>query len=172
VKRAPPWVKFPKELIQNSDDACAVTVLIKVASDAIYIADDGNGLTPAAVKSLSGTHLSVKPAGCIGRKALGFKSVLKCVAGYLSPLHGLEFILTMNPRRCAWLSSVGLSALSISEHQRQSQLEFFAASAFLRGNSIPRVSVWFAVERKKSVGPLDVETSRPRHLRTSRFQTR
>ena len=63
------------ELIQNSDDARAVTILIKVTDSAIYIADDGSGLTPEAVKSLSGTHLSVKPAGCIGRKGLGFKSV-------------------------------------------------------------------------------------------------
>jgi hypothetical protein len=62
------------ELIQNSDDAQAGKILVQVTDSAIYIADDGSGLTPEAVKSLSGTHLSVKPAGCIGRKGLGFKS--------------------------------------------------------------------------------------------------
>ena len=63
------------ELIQNSDDAQAGKILVKVTDNAIYVADNGNGLTPETIKSLSGTHLSVKPVGCIGRKGLGFKSV-------------------------------------------------------------------------------------------------
>jgi hypothetical protein len=63
------------ELIQNSDDARADKILVKVTGNAVYVADNGNGLTPETIKSLSGTHLSVKPAGCIGRKGLGFKSV-------------------------------------------------------------------------------------------------
>ena len=38
------------ELIQNSDDARAVTILIKVTDNTIYIADDGNGLPRRADK--------------------------------------------------------------------------------------------------------------------------
>ena len=67
--------RWPFELIQNCDDAEAAAVLIKVTKDAVYVADRGHGLGPEAIKSLSGTHLSEKPIGAIGRKGLGFKAV-------------------------------------------------------------------------------------------------
>ena len=63
------------ELIQNADDAKAVRLVIELAGGCLYVADDGVGLIPQAVESLSGTHLSIKPATSIGRKGLGFKSV-------------------------------------------------------------------------------------------------
>lgn len=67
--------RWPLELIQNSEDACAKKVSIQVTSEAIYFSDNGHGLKPEAIKSLSGTHLSIKEAGSIGRKGLGFKAV-------------------------------------------------------------------------------------------------
>jgi len=56
------------ELIQNCDDAFAKSVCVHIAGATLYVADDGRGLTPAAVKSLSKTHFPVKSAGAIGRK--------------------------------------------------------------------------------------------------------
>lgn len=63
------------ELIQNADDAKATRLVIELVSGCLYVADDGEGLIAKAVESLSGTHLSIKPATSIGRKGLGFKSV-------------------------------------------------------------------------------------------------
>jgi hypothetical protein len=63
------------EVIQNSDDAEATRVTVHVEPDAIYVADNGKGLKADAIRSISGTHFSIKPAGCIGRKGLGFKAV-------------------------------------------------------------------------------------------------
>lgn len=63
------------ELIQNSDDAGATNINIKIDDIAVYIGDNGSGLTGEAVESLCGTHLSNKTTGMIGRKGVGFKSV-------------------------------------------------------------------------------------------------
>ncbi len=66
------------ELIQNADDAESPTLIVRATSDCLYFGDDGCGLTSdplKKIKSLSGTHLSDKPATMIGHKGLGFKSV-------------------------------------------------------------------------------------------------
>lgn len=63
------------ELVQNADDARATRVHVAFTENAIYVADDGLGLFPDAVRSISGTHLSLKGAGTIGRKGVGFKAV-------------------------------------------------------------------------------------------------
>src|SRR5436309_955929 len=42
---------------------------------------------------------------------------------FLSPLQGLKSVLPINPGRCLGLSSFGLSAPSISAHQRSSVVE-------------------------------------------------
>jgi len=63
------------ELLQNSDDAKANKVHVRVAGGAIYVADDGEGLKPSAVEAISGTDFSDKTRGTIGRKGIGFKAV-------------------------------------------------------------------------------------------------
>ncbi|HFD86249.1 MAG TPA: hypothetical protein ENJ35_01065 [Gammaproteobacteria bacterium] len=63
------------ELLQNSDDAGASEVRILLDTDTLYIADNGRGLKPEAVRSICGTDFSDKTAGTIGRKGVGFKSV-------------------------------------------------------------------------------------------------
>ncbi len=63
------------ELLQNSDDANAKTVVLKVADRAIYVADNGDGITGSAVEAISGTDFSGKSEGTIGRKGIGFKAV-------------------------------------------------------------------------------------------------
>lgn len=67
--------RWPLELIQNCDDAESRAILIRTGANAIYVADQGTGVPPGKIKSLSGTHFSDKPAGAIGRKGLGFKAV-------------------------------------------------------------------------------------------------
>ena len=97
------------ELIQNSDDAEASELLVRVTGEAIYVADNGKGLVPDTVKSLSGTHLSVKPAGAIGRKGLGFKSVyaITRTPQIFSYQDGLAFC---TERATAWLQEHGIVA--------------------------------------------------------------
>ncbi len=63
------------ELLQNAEDAKATKVVVKVGNGGIYVADNGEGINEAAVEALSGTHLSHKPVGTIGRKGLGFIAV-------------------------------------------------------------------------------------------------
>ena len=63
------------ELLQNSDDAEAAEVKVRLTEKAVYIADNGKGLKPEAVKAISGTDFSDKSMGTIGRKGVGFKSV-------------------------------------------------------------------------------------------------
>jgi hypothetical protein len=63
------------ELIQNCDDAEATKICIHITDTAVYIADNGKGFQPDAVESISGTHLSRKSPGSIGRKGIGFKAV-------------------------------------------------------------------------------------------------
>jgi len=63
------------ELIQNADDAGAKGVKVRITATAVYFADDGEGLKPGAISSISALHLSDKPAQAIGRKGLGFKAV-------------------------------------------------------------------------------------------------
>jgi hypothetical protein len=72
--------RWPLELIQNSDDAKADTVLIRITEKAVYVADTGNGLAVKAIKSISGTHLPGSPEGGIGCKGLGFKAVYDITA--------------------------------------------------------------------------------------------
>lgn len=63
------------EVLQNSEDAGATNVEIVIDANTLYIADDGRGLRPSSVKAISGTDLSDKGKGTIGRKGVGFKSV-------------------------------------------------------------------------------------------------
>ena len=63
------------ELLQNSDDARATIVQIRVTKEAVYVADNGMGLKASAVEAISGTDLSDKTTGTIGRKGIGFKAV-------------------------------------------------------------------------------------------------
>ncbi|MGO8926552.1 MAG: hypothetical protein ACLQU3_06670 [Limisphaerales bacterium] len=69
-------------------------------------------MAPATIKSLSGTHLSVKPVGAIGRKGLGFKSVYTvtrtpCV---FSQDDGLIFC---PDRASAWLQEHGITTAKV-----------------------------------------------------------
>ena len=100
------------ELIQNSDDAEASELLVRVTGEAIYVADNGKGLAPDTVKSLSGTHLSVKPAGAIGRKGLGFKSVYAITRNpqIFSEGDGLVFC---PERAVAWLREQGIATSKV-----------------------------------------------------------
>lgn len=100
------------ELIQNADDAEASQLLVRVTGEAIYVADNGKGLAPATIKSLSGTHLSVKPAGAIGRKGLGFKSVyaITRTPQIFSHEDGLIFC---PERSVAWLQEHGIATSKI-----------------------------------------------------------
>jgi hypothetical protein len=63
------------ELLQNCDDAKATEVLVRVENNAVYVADNGYGLQPRAVRAICGTDFSDKTSGTIGRKGVGFKSV-------------------------------------------------------------------------------------------------
>lgn len=63
------------ELIQNADDAGANRVKVRLTASAVYFADNGQGLRPEAINSISALYLSSKPAQAIGRKGLGFKAV-------------------------------------------------------------------------------------------------
>ncbi len=100
--------RWPLELIQNSDDAGATEVRFRVAESAVYVADNGRGLDAAAVRSLAGTHLSLKPVGTIGSKGLGFKAVYEITA---SPeVYSGEDGIVFSPTRAAeWLRGKGLS---------------------------------------------------------------
>ncbi len=75
------------ELLQNSDDAEASEVLVLV-DDAVYVADSGRGLKAEAVSAICGTDFSDKTAGTIGRKGVGFKSVLRGVPEPASAYRG------------------------------------------------------------------------------------
>lgn len=91
------------ELLQNSDDAKAVEVLMRFASEAVYIADDGQGFVSSAVGTISRTDLSDKKTGTIGRKGVGFKSVYTVSENpqiFSLDGEGLEFSL---PRAEKWL---------------------------------------------------------------------
>lgn len=63
------------ELLQNSDDASASKVKVHVTDDAVYVADNGKGLTSESIKAICGTDFSEKITGTIGRKGVGFKAV-------------------------------------------------------------------------------------------------
>ena len=63
------------ELLQNCDDASASEVQIAFSKDAFYLIDNGSGIKPGAVAAISGTDLSDKTTGTIGRKGVGFKAV-------------------------------------------------------------------------------------------------
>jgi len=76
------------ELLQNADDAQATWVKVIVTDRAVYIADNGQGLSPQSVDAICGTHYSDKTEHTIGRKGLGFKSVYE--------LTGTPYIYTIN----------------------------------------------------------------------------
>lgn len=86
--------RWPFEVLQNSDDANAEEVLIRITETAVYIADNGCGLKPDAVDSLCGTHLSNKPDEAIGCKGLGFKAVYEVTSSpavFTGKRDGVEF---------------------------------------------------------------------------------
>ncbi len=94
--------RWPLELLQNADDARASEVRIRLTDQAVYFADNGVGLTPEAVKSLSGTHSSPKKEGTIGRKGLGFKAVYG-VSERPRVWSGAEGILFCRERARQWM---------------------------------------------------------------------
>ncbi len=99
--------RWPLELIQNSDDAEASEVVIRVADSAVYVADTGRGVLPAAVRSLSGTFLSVKESG-IGRKGVGFKAVYEITsAPCILSGHG-DGIVFSSERSLNWFREQGI----------------------------------------------------------------
>ncbi|MBI2814936.1 MAG: ATP-binding protein [Opitutae bacterium] len=79
------------ELIQNADDAGANAVKVRITATTVYFADDGEGLKPGAISSISALHLSDKPAQAIGRKGLGFKAVY-CVTREPAIFAGAEAV--------------------------------------------------------------------------------
>jgi len=96
------------ELLQNSEDAQARKVEIHATDDALYVADDGNGFQPDAIKSISGAYLSVKRVGTIGRKGVGFKAVYQVSRNpqvFTKNGGGLEFSLK---KAKDWLKVNGL----------------------------------------------------------------
>jgi histidine kinase/DNA gyrase B/HSP90-like ATPase len=64
------------ELVQNPEDAMAslIAVHLDEASQTFFLVDDGIGVSPSSVASLSGLYFSEKSSG-IGRKGVGFKAV-------------------------------------------------------------------------------------------------
>lgn len=96
------------EMLQNCEDAEAEDVLFLITDDAIYTADTGNGVCPNAVASLSGTFLSAKPVGTIGRKGLGFKSVY-AITPTPAIFSGDDGILFEASKATAWLQQEGIS---------------------------------------------------------------
>lgn len=96
------------ELIQNCDDGEATSILIHVSKKSVYVADNGHGFKPEAVKSISGTDYSDKPAGSIGRKGVGFKSVYQITNNpkiFTLNGEGLEF----DPTLCKnWFDETGI----------------------------------------------------------------
>jgi hypothetical protein len=100
------------ELIQNSDDAQASELLVSLKDDAIYVADNGKGLASDTIKSLSGTHLSIKPAGSIGRKGLGFKSVYAITQ--TPEIYSHQDGLIFSPEMAAcWLREQGIATSKV-----------------------------------------------------------
>jgi hypothetical protein len=70
------------ELVQNASDALASndnggTVKLVLTDEALYCADDGQGMDDAGVRGLLAAHISEKKEGQIGRFGLGFKSILE-----------------------------------------------------------------------------------------------
>ncbi|MBM4285875.1 MAG: hypothetical protein FJ128_11610 [Deltaproteobacteria bacterium] len=98
------------ELLQNCDDAHARLVRLVARNGAIYVADQGEGFVPSAVAAISGTDLSDKPEGTIGRKGVGFKAVFEITAHpqiYSQNNEGLEFD---EQKALEWLLEKGLPA--------------------------------------------------------------
>lgn len=98
------------ELFQNSDDAQSTEVLVRVTTDSIYVADQGKGLLPSAVRAISGTDLSDKTRGTIGRKGVGFKAVYEISENptvHSVNAEGLEFSAA---RAAEWLVARGLES--------------------------------------------------------------
>ena len=115
------------ELVQNSEDAGAASIEVRVTSCAVYVADNGGGFRSEAVPSISGTDFTDKPMGAIGRKGVGFKAVYEITAApqlFTSRDQGLEF----NPDRARdWFQRNGLS---ISDDEMPYQwIPFFVSRA-------------------------------------------
>jgi len=113
------------ELIQNCEDARATTVEVRVTDTALYVGDNGDGFSPRAVKSISGTDYSDKPVGTIGRKGVGFKAVYEITATpqvFTVQDGGLEF----DPSKATdWLDENGL--LNDREHVPYEWLPFYTS---------------------------------------------
>ncbi len=97
------------EVLQNADDAQASTVVVRSDNNRVlYIADNGSGLKAHAVEALCGTNYSVKSAGAIGRKGVGFKSVYTVSKNpiVLTRQGGVEFC----EQKCReWMQKRGLN---------------------------------------------------------------
>lgn len=65
------------ELLQNCEDAQASLIRLVDRNNTIYVADRGVGFVPTAVEAISGTDLSDKPEGTIGRKGGASRRCLK-----------------------------------------------------------------------------------------------
>lgn len=97
------------ELLQNSDDAEAEKVEILVEDDAIYFADNGNGLKPQAISALCGTDFSDKTHGTIGRKGIGFKSVYNVSQNAQVLTVGGEGVEFSREKAEKWLKQQGIA---------------------------------------------------------------
>src|SRR5688572_9532077 len=69
------------ELLQNAEDAGSDSFVVHLQAEppVAYFCDNGQGISSAAVKSLSSLFLSPKTSG-IGRKGIGFKAVFSICA--------------------------------------------------------------------------------------------
>lgn len=94
------------ELIQNAEDAEATAVRVIVDETAIYLADNGRGLSSSAVRSISALNLSDKSPQAIGRKGLGFKAVY-CVTAVPAVFSGDEGIWFSEARARQFLEENG-----------------------------------------------------------------
>ncbi|MBW1991732.1 MAG: hypothetical protein JRI59_06390, partial [Deltaproteobacteria bacterium] len=95
-------------MLQNCEDAQAPVVRLVAKGDVIYLADKGRGFIPSAVQTISGTDLSDKLEGTIGRKGVGFKSVFELTSNpqiFSRNNEGLEF---HTDRAQEWLRQKGL----------------------------------------------------------------
>ena len=109
--------RWPLELLQNSDDAKATKVHVRVVPGAVYVADNGEGFKPSAVEAISGTDFSDKTSGTIGRKGIGFKAVYTVSQNpqiFSLEGEGLEF---SQEKAKKWLHENGISNEDRAPHQ-------------------------------------------------------
>jgi hypothetical protein len=116
------------ELLQNTDDAHATHVRIVVdrGSQTLFFADDGDGIAPQAVESLSGLFFSGKTSG-IGRKGIGFKAVYSLCDNPIV-ISGTDAIIFDRSRALNWMTRRGLDPTYVPHqwlpfHSTRSDLE-------------------------------------------------